>query len=119
MILIIEVAVGIIQEVTKGMGGLTIVTIEEEASEVKIMIGIRVGHTKDRVEIEGMVEVLATVDQGQVQGQLQIEIGLDALSVRNMIILQGTVKGGKQVGKQNKYNICSIWMKSKQYYNPL
>ena len=38
-----------------------------------------------------MVEVLVTVDQGQVQGQLQIEIGLDALNVENMIISQGTV----------------------------
>ena len=31
------------------------------------MIEIGVGHTKDRTEIEGMVEALVTVDQGQVQ----------------------------------------------------
>ena len=48
------------------------------------MTEVRVGHSKDGTEI-------ATVDQGQVQGQLQIEIGLDALNVGNMIILQGTV----------------------------
>ena len=55
MILIIEVAMGIIQGITKGMGGLTIVTIEGEASEIKIMIGIGVGHIKHRIEIEGTV----------------------------------------------------------------
>ena len=44
MILIIEVVMGIIQEKIKGMGGLTIVTVEREALEVKIMIGIGVGH---------------------------------------------------------------------------
>ena len=71
MILIIEVAIDIMQGVTKGMGGLTITTIEGEASEIKIVIGIGVGHTKDKTEIEGTVEVLATVDQGQVQEQLQ------------------------------------------------
>ena len=42
------------------------------------MIGIRVGHKKDRTEIEGTVETLVTVDQGQVQRQLQIKIGSDA-----------------------------------------
>ena len=42
---------------------------------------------KGREEIEGTVEVLVIVDQGQVQGQLQIEIELDALSVGNMITL--------------------------------
>ena len=40
-----------------------------------------------RTEIEGKVDALVTVDQGQVQGQLQIEIGLDALSVGSTIIL--------------------------------
>ena len=45
------------------------------------MIGIGVGHTKDRVEKEGMEEVLAIVDQGQVQGQVQIKIELDDSSV--------------------------------------
>ena len=86
-ILIIEVATGIIQEVIKGMGGQIIAMTERETLEAKIMIGIGVGHMKDRTEIEGTAEALVTLDQGQVQEQLQIEIGLDALSVRNMIIL--------------------------------
>ena len=55
------------------------------------MIEIGAGHTKDRIEIEGMVETLVTVDQGHIQGQLQIEIGLDALNVENTTIWQGTV----------------------------
>ena len=70
------------------MGGQIIVVITEgETLGVKIMIGIGVGHMKDRTEIEETVEALVTVDQGQVQGLLQIEIGLDALSVGNMTIL--------------------------------
>ena len=67
MILIIEVAMGLIQEVNKGMGG-QIITREGETLEDKIIIRIGVGHTKDRTEIEGMVEELVIVDQGQVQG---------------------------------------------------
>ena len=80
------------------------------------MIEIGVGHMKDRTEIEGMVEAPVIVDQGQVQGQLQIEIGSDALSVENTIILQGTVQLDKQVGKQNIYNKCLIWTRIRQYY---
>ena len=53
---------------------------------------------RDRTEIEGMVEALVTVGQGQVQGRLQKEIGSDALNVGNMIILQGTVQPDRQVG---------------------
>ena len=69
MILIIEVVTDIIQEVIKGMGDRIIIrTIEGEMLEIKIMIEIGVGHTKDRIEMEGMVEALVTVDQGQVQG---------------------------------------------------
>ena len=30
------------------------------------MVGIGVGHTKDRIEIEGVVEALVRVDEGQV-----------------------------------------------------
>ena len=56
------------------------------------MIEIGLGHMRDRIEIEGLVEVLVTIYQGQVQGKLQIEIASDALSVGNMIILQGTVQ---------------------------
>ena len=51
------------------------------------------------------------VDQDLVQGQVQIEIGLDASSVGNTITSQGNVQLGKQVGKQNKYSKCSIWMR--------
>ena len=49
----------------------------------QITIEIGVGHTEDRIEMERMAKVLVTVDQGQVQGQLQIEIGLDDLNVAN------------------------------------
>ena len=99
MILIIEVAMGIIQEVIRGMGGKIIAITEGETLEIKIMTGIGVGHTKDRAETEGTVEALVIVDQGQVQGHLQIEMELDVLSVGNMITLQGTVQLDKQVGK--------------------
>ena len=73
------------------MGDRIIIITEGETLEIKIMIGIGVSHMKDRIETEGMIEALVTVDQGQVQGQLQIGIGLDALNVENMPILQGTV----------------------------
>ena len=43
-------------------------TIEGETLGIKIMIEIVVGHMKDGTEIEGMVEALIIVDQGQVQG---------------------------------------------------
>ena len=64
MILIIEVATGIIQEVIKGMGDQIIIIIEWETSGTQITIEIGVGHMTDRTEIEGMVEALVTVDQG-------------------------------------------------------
>ena len=51
---------------------IIIITTEGETLEIKIMIEIGVGYSKDRIEMEGMVEVLVTVDQGQVQGWLQI-----------------------------------------------
>ena len=55
------------------------------------MRGIGVGHTKDRIETESMIEALVTVDKGQVQRQLQKGTELDALNVENMTISQGTV----------------------------
>ena len=67
MILNIEVVMAIIQEAIKGMGDRIIIT-EGETLEIKIMIGIGVGHTQDKIETEGMAEVLVTVDQDQVQG---------------------------------------------------
>ena len=60
VILIIQVVTGIMQEVIKCMGGskiIIITAIEGVVIEIKIMIGTRVGHTKDRVEIEETVEV--------------------------------------------------------------
>ena len=95
MILTIESAMGIIQEVVRGMEDQVITIIEGKTLEVKITIETRVGHMKDRTGMEGTAEALVTVGQGQVQRQLQIEIGLDALSVGNMIILPGTVQLGK------------------------
>ena len=50
MILIIEVVTDTIQEVIKGMGDRIIITAEGEALEIKITIGIEVGHTKDRID---------------------------------------------------------------------
>ena len=41
---------------------------------------------RDKVETEEMIEALVTVDQDQVQEQLQIGIGLDVLSVGSMTI---------------------------------
>ena len=63
MILIIKVAMGIIQEVVRGMED-QIIIIEGETLEVKTMKEIGVGHMKDRRETEGAVEALVTVDQG-------------------------------------------------------
>ena len=66
MILIIEAATGIIQEVVRGMGD-QIIKIEGETLEAKIMIEIGVGHTKYGTEPKETVEVLVKTDQGQVQ----------------------------------------------------
>ena len=105
MILVIEVVMGIIQEVIQGMGGIIVVIIEEVVIENKITIEIGVGHKKDRTEMEEAVEVQVIVDQDQVQEQVQIEIGLDS-NVGNMIILQGNVQLGKQGGSRtNKTNV--------------
>ena len=76
--------------------------VQEEVIQVKITIGIGVGQMRDRPGMEEIVEVQALVDQDLVQGQVQIGIGLDALSVENMITLQGNVQLGKQVGKQKQ-----------------
>ena len=73
------------------MGDRIIMITEGETLEIKITIGIGVGHMKDRIEMEGTIEALVTVAQDQVQGQLQIGTELDALNVENMTILQRTV----------------------------
>ena len=114
MTLIMEVVTGTIQEVIKGMEDQIIIITEGETLGIRIMIEIGIGHTRDKIEIEGIAEALVTVHQGQIQGWLQIEIGSDALHVGNMTTLQGTVQLGRQVGKQNKFNKCLIWMKIRQ-----
>ena len=53
------------------------------------MIGIGVGHMKERIETEGTIDVL--VDQVQVQGQLQIGTELHVLNVENITTSQVTV----------------------------
>ena len=99
MILVIEVVMGIIQEVIPSMEGIIIVIIEEVFIKIKIMTEIGVGHMKDKMETEEIAEVQVIVDQDQVQEEVQIEIGLDVLNVGNTIILQRNVQLGKQVWK--------------------
>ena len=54
---IIEVVMGIVPEASKGMVDLIIITIiEGEVIETKTMIGIGVGHMKDRIGTEEIVE---------------------------------------------------------------
>ena len=85
---------GTIHEVITGMGDIIIIT-EEVVVEIKITIGIVVGHMKNRVGTEETVEAQVIVDQDWVQEQVQIEIGLDVLNVGNMITLLGSVQLGK------------------------
>ena len=68
---------------------------------------------KDRIGTEVMIEVLVTVYQGQVQGQLQIGIELDFLNVENMTISQGTVQLCRQIEKLKRSNRCLIWIRIK------
>ena len=49
MVLTIGVVMDIIQEVIKNMGDQIVIT-EGETLEIKIVIGIGVGHMKDRIE---------------------------------------------------------------------
>ena len=90
IILIIEVVMDIIHEVIKDMAEIIIIT-EEVVIEVKVMIGIGVGHMKNRIETEETIGVLVIVGQDQVQGKIQIEIGSDVSNVGNMITSQGNV----------------------------
>ena len=48
------------------MGYKIIIVTEGETLEIKIMIRIGVGRMKGRIETEGMIEALLTVDQDQV-----------------------------------------------------
>ena len=53
MILIIEVATHIIQELIKGMGDWITITMTGETLGIRTMIETAVGHMKDRTELEG------------------------------------------------------------------
>ena len=86
MILIIGVVTDIIGEVIRDMGDRIIVT-EGETLGTRTTKEIGVGHMRDKIETEEMVEVLVAVDQDQVQEQLQIGIELDILSAESMTIL--------------------------------
>ena len=101
-------------EVIRGMGEI-IATTEGMVIEIKIMIGIGLGHLKDMIEIGEMIEVQVTVGLDQALGQVQIETKLGVSNVGSMTILQGNVQQGRRVGRQSKYNRCSLWTKTKQY----
>ena len=60
-----------------------------EILEIKVIRGVGVGQMIGNLDVitEGTIEVLVTVDQGQVQEQVPIEIELDVLSVESMITL--------------------------------
>ena len=84
-ILTTEAAVAIVHGAIKGMEDTTI--MEEVVIESNLIIEAGVGQLRDKIEIGEMKEVRVIVDLGQVPGQVQIEIKLDALSVESMIIL--------------------------------
>ena len=71
---------------------------------------------KDSIKkiLEEMTEV-AVVDLDQVQEQVPIETGLDAINVGNTTTLQKTVQQQNQRRKQDKYSKCSTWMKSRHH----
>ena len=81
-------------EVIRVMGEI-IATTEGMVTEIKITIGIGVGHLKDRVEIGEMIEVPVTVGLGQALGQVQIETESGALNVGSTTILQEYVQQDK------------------------
>ena len=99
MIQVIEVIMEIIWEATKGMGDKIILEMDSvETLETKAMRETGVGHMIGKIEVitEGTIEASVTVDQSQVQGWVQIEIGLDVLSIESMIISQETAPTNKQ-----------------------
>ena len=59
-ILAIEVVMGMIQEIIRGMEGIII--MEEVIIEIKITIEIEVAHLKDRTEIEERIEMQVMID---------------------------------------------------------
>ena len=99
MILTVGVIMETIWEVTKGMGDKIIIETDlGEALEVKAMKETGVGHMICRLEVitEGTIEASVTVGQGQVQEQVQIEVGLDFLNAKSMNILHETAQQHKQ-----------------------
>ena len=80
-------------------GMIVIVQIEAE-------INLEKGHSQETIAtIEGMIEVQAIVDQGQDEGQVQIQIEIGVTSVGNMITLQKIILHPKKKEIQNKYSI--------------
>ena len=65
MILTLGLVMEIIQEVIRDMGDIVMI-IEGETLGIKIMIGIGVGHMRDKVEIEDTIEALVTADQDHI-----------------------------------------------------
>ena len=106
----------IICKVVRDIEGIIIITIEEVTIEIKIIIGIGVGHLKDKVQIGEMAEAKITVGPGEVLEQVQIEIGFDVLNVESMITSHKNVQLNRPdnpVGKLNKYSRCLIWRKTR------
>ena len=61
---------------------------------------------KDRIETEGMIEVLVIVDQDQVQEQLQIGMGFDVSNVGNMTFWKRLSDNiGKQRSRTNPTDV--------------
>ena len=119
MLLIIGVIMETIWEVTKGMADKIIIEMGSgKTFETKVMKETGVDHMIGKLEvmIEGTIEASVTVDQNQVLGWVQIEIGLDVSSVNSTIILQETTWQHKWTDRYNKFSRCSIWMKIKHYY---
>ena len=79
MILIIGVIMETILEVIRGMGGKIIIIIEGELLETKVMKERGVGHMIGKTEVitEGIIEASVIVGLGQIQEQVQMEIGLE------------------------------------------
>ena len=68
-----------------------IITMAEgEPLGTKTMREVGVGNMIGKTE--GTIEALVVVGLGQVQEEVQTEIGLDVLSAENMTILQETAK---------------------------
>ena len=56
--------------------------------EKEVGVGLEKDHFQRISVIEGEASIVVTVDQGQDQEQVQIDMALGVISVENMIILQ-------------------------------